>query len=109
MLISVKERTREIGIRKALGARPGGIIRLVILESIIITSISGYAGFIMGVAVVEMVASVAGSSEAFSNPSVNLSTAITAGIVMVIAGALAGWLPARKAAKIKPIEALRYE
>lgn len=111
MLISVKERTKEIGIRKALGAKPNSIIQQIILESVLITAIAGYVGLILGTVVVETVNYFMKGSEniAFENPTVNLSTALIATLVMVIAGALAGWLPARRAAKIKPIEALRYE
>lgn len=111
MLISVKERTKEIGIRKALGARPNSIIKQIILESVLITSMSGYIGLVMGAAIVELISFILKDSDssAFSNPTVDLQTAIIATIILIISGALAGWLPARKAAKIKPIEALRYE
>ncbi len=111
MLISVKERTKEIGIRKALGARPNSIIKQVILESVLITSIAGYIGLVLGAFVVEGINFLLrdSSSMAFKDPTVNLQTAMIATIILVIAGALAGWLPARKASKIKPIEALRYE
>lgn len=111
MLISVKERTKEIGIRKALGAKPNSIIRQVILESVLITSIAGYIGLIIGTLLVEGINFIMknNSNNAFKDPTVDLQTAIIATLILVIAGALAGWLPARKAAKIKPIEALRYE
>lgn len=111
MLISVKERTKEIGIRKALGAKPNSIIKQIILESVLITSIAGYIGLVLGSLVVEGINIVTQNSDGstFKNPTVDLQTAIIATLILIIAGALAGWLPARKAAKIKPIEALRYE
>lgn len=111
MLISVKERTKEIGIRKALGARPNGIIKQIVMESILITSLAGYVGLVLGTLVVELVNFMMknSGSEAFKNPTVDLQTAFIATLILIIAGALAGWLPAKKAAKIKPIEALRYE
>ncbi|PVX51854.1 putative ABC transport system permease protein [Balneicella halophila] len=111
MLISVKERTKEIGIRKALGARPNSIIKQVIFESVLITSLAGYIGLVLGAVLVEGInyLTKGGDSSAFLNPTVDIKTAIIATVVLIVAGALAGWLPARKAAKIKPIEALRYE
>lgn len=111
MLISVKERTKEIGIRKALGAKPNSIIKQIILESVLITSIAGYIGLVVGTLTVEGINFITQNSDssAFLNPTVDLKTALSATVVLIIAGALAGWLPARKAAKIKPIEALRYE
>lgn len=111
MLISIKERTKEIGIRKALGAKPKSIIQQIILESVLITAIAGYIGLILGTLVVETVNYFMKGSEnmIFENPTVDLSTALIATLIMIVAGALAGWLPARRAARIKPIEALRYE
>jgi putative ABC transport system permease protein len=117
MLILVKERTREIGIRKALGATPSSVIGLVLLESILITTIAGYLGLILGVGLMEtlnfglekMLESGAGSQIFFRNPTVNFSTAVSATAILVISGAIAGYIPARKAATVKPIEALRDE
>ncbi len=111
MLISVKERTKEIGIRKALGARPNSIIKQIVMESILITSLAGYIGLVLGAMLVELVNFLMKNSDndAFKDPTVDLQTALIATLILIVAGALAGWLPARKAAKIKPIEALRYE
>lgn len=108
MMIVVKERTREIGIRKALGATPGSIISLVIQESIFITTFSGYIGLVLGVLLVSSV-SGAINHDFFKNPEVNFGIAVITLGILVVAGALAGYFPARKAAHIKPIEALREE
>ena len=115
MLILVKERTREIGIRKALGASPASVIGLVLLESILITSVAGYLGLIVGVGIMEginygleqMVASGGGQGIFFRNPTVDFSTALISTVILIISGALAGYIPARRAANVKPIEALR--
>lgn len=118
MLISVKERTHDFGIRKALGAKPRQIIGMVLAESIMITAIFGYIGMVAGVGFCEyMDAStsdqaleIAGNSmRYFIDPTVGLDVCLQATLVMILAGAIAGFLPARKAAHIKPIEALRSE
>jgi putative ABC transport system permease protein len=110
MMIVVKERTQEIGIRKALGATPWSIVSLILLESVLITSFAGYIGLVMGVGLLELVSPVFANSDTFfKNPEVNISVALGATAVMVVSGMLAGFVPARKAAKIQPIEALRYE
>lgn len=109
MMIIVKERTTEIGVRKALGATPISIIALVLQESVFITALSGYLGLVTGVGLLELVNNYLPETPMFSNPTVNIGTAINATIVLVVAGAIAGFFPARKAASIKPIEALRYE
>jgi putative ABC transport system permease protein len=113
MLIVVKERTREIGVRKALGATPNSIIGLILQESIVITMLAGYLGLVLGIGVIELANFAIESSgeppEFFRNPSVELSTAISATLMLVAAGALAGYFPARKAAKVDPIVALRDE
>jgi len=115
MLISVKERTREFGIRRAIGARPWSIIRMVILESVIITSIFGYIGMLLGIFFCEWMDKAVGGqtmdlgvfqAKYFVDPTVDLSICIQATIVIIIAGALAGFFPARKAVKVKPVEAL---
>lgn len=108
MMIVVKDRTKEIGIRKAIGATPWGIISLVLQESILITSFAGYIGLVLGVVVLGSVGSKIESSF-FTNPEVDLTVAIYALILLVVSGAVAGFIPARKAAAIKPIEALRDE
>ncbi len=118
MLITVRERTREFGIRKALGAKPGSILRLIIFESISITALFGYIGMIAGIAVTEYMSYMVGnktmdvgvaSATVFLNPTVDISVAVEATIALIIAGTLAGFFPARKATKIRPIEALRAE
>lgn len=109
MLIVVKERTKEIGIRKAIGATPGSIIGLIILEALIITSVAGYLGLLLGVSLLELIASNMPASEFFRNPGVDFRVAITAALLVVLAGVVAGLVPARRASKIKPIIALRDE
>jgi putative ABC transport system permease protein len=109
MLISVKERTRELGIRKALGATPSSIINLILTESVLITSFSGYIGLVAGVAIIELAASHLPAVELFQNPRVDFKAAIGAVILLVLAGLIAGFIPARKAANILPVEALRNE
>jgi putative ABC transport system permease protein len=110
MMIVVKERTQEIGIRKALGATPWSIISLILQESVLITAFAGYIGLVMGVGLLELIKPVFESGDSFfRNPEVDLSIAAGATVILVLAGMLAGFVPARKAAKVKPIEALRYE
>ncbi|MBC7451106.1 MAG: ABC transporter permease [Cytophagales bacterium] len=113
MLIIVKERTKEIGIRKALGATPWSIISLVIQESIFITSLAGYFGLLAGILLVEGAKSMMEGADTknsyFSNPDIDINVAVTATIILVVSGALAGLIPAIKAARISPIEALRAD
>ena len=123
MLITVKERTREFGIRKAIGATPWSILKLIIIESVIITTFFGYVGMLLGVAANEYMDATIGHTTVnsgvfeatmFLNPTVGIdvcieATRIEATLVMIIAGTIAGLIPARKAAKIRPIEALRAE
>lgn len=118
MLITVKERTREFGVRKAIGAKPWSILKLIITESIIITSFFGYIGMVCGVAANEIMDATIGHTTVdtglfkaamFVNPTVGLGTCIGATIAIIIAGTIAGLIPAIKAARIRPIEALRAE
>ncbi len=108
MMIVVKDRTKEIGIRKAMGATPFSIVSLILQEAVLITSFAGYIGLVLGVVVLETVGSKI-ESQFFSQPSVDLRIALYALLLLVLSGALAGFIPARKAAAIKPIEALRDE
>ncbi len=108
MLIIVKERTKEIGIRKALGAPPSSIVAMILHESIFLTTISGFVGLLTSLLLLELVGPMI-DSEYFLNPQVDFNIAITTLILLVIAGALAGFFPAYRAAKIKPIVALRDE
>ncbi|WP_343705473.1 ABC transporter permease [Flavobacterium sp.] len=108
MLIIVKERTKEIGIRKALGASPFSIITMILHESIFITTIAGFVGLLASLALLEFVGPMV-QSEYFRNPEVDFSVALTTLVLLVFAGAMAGFFPAYRAAKIKPIVALRDE
>ncbi|MFV8280237.1 ABC transporter permease [Christiangramia marina] len=108
MLIIVKERTREIGVRKALGAQPLSIIGMVLHESIFVTAIAGFLGLIFSLALLEFVGPMI-ETQYIYNPTVNFTVAINTVFILVIAGALAGFFPAWRAARIKPIVALRDE
>jgi putative ABC transport system permease protein len=107
MIIVVKERTKEIGIRKAIGASPQSIIGLVLQESILITSIAGFTGLLSASGILYLVNSIGIDSDFFKQPQVDLKVALSATFIIIIAGAIAGLVPAIKAAKIHPIEALR--
>ncbi len=108
LVFIIKERTKEIGIRKAIGAKPSQIINLVILESVFITTISGIGGMLFAMGLVKLVGKGI-NSPAFSNPQVKMSTVIIATSILIIAGILAGLIPAIKAARVKPIEALNAD
>lgn len=120
MLITVKERTKEFGIRKALGASPGSILRLIILESIVITTLFGYIGMAAGIGVTEWASAYFDAQAAsvmsedmnftvFKDPTVNISIAIQATVVLIVSGILAGFFPAKKAVRIRPVEALKAD
>ena len=113
MLIVVKERTKEIGVRKAMGATSSSIISLVLQESVVITFFAGYFGLLFGVGLIELISwsleEFQVQSEFFRNPEIDLKTALIANLLLVSAGTLAGFFPARKAASVNPIVALRDE
>ena len=109
MMIVVKERTKEIGIRKSMGATPWSIISLILQESILITAFAGYVGLVLGVGLLELLSNVLPDTDYFANPEVNMDVAISATVILVLCGALAGFVPARKAASVKPVVALRDE
>jgi len=109
MMIVVKERTKEIGIRKSLGATPWSIVGLIMQEAIVITSVAGYIGLVLGVGLLELVSKKMPPSDFFRDPAADFSIAVMATILLIIAGALAGFFPAMKAARVNPVEALRDE
>ncbi|HMT30369.1 MAG TPA: ABC transporter permease [Bacteroidia bacterium] len=113
MLIIIKERTNEIGIRRAIGAPPSDIMKQIMMESIVLTTVAGYVGLVLGVGLLELISSAMGtggdSSSMFMNPEINLGVALKALGILIVSGALAGLIPASRALKIKPIEALRSE
>ena len=115
MLITVKERTREIGIRKAIGATPWSILSLIILEAILITTAAGYIGIVVGVGLTEGVSawmaqqSTQNMLTVFKDPTVDLGTVFGATILLIISGVVAGLVPALRAARVRPIEAMRAE
>ena len=108
MLIIVKERTKEIGVRKALGALPSSIVGMILQESVFITAIAGFSGLFFGVGLLEIVSPFI-DSDFIKFPQVDFTTAISTVLILIVAGAVAGYIPARRAANIKPIEALRDE
>jgi len=113
MLVVVKERTKEIGIQRALGATPLNIISEIITESVVLTTFAGYFGLVIGVGLLELINHLLSSSgantEMFVHPGVNFKVAVMALCILIVSGALAGFIPARKAVSVKPIDALRYE
>jgi len=109
MIIVVNERTKEIGIRKAIGASPASVIGMIIFEAIIITGFAGYIGLISGIGLLELGSSLIPKNEFFLNPEVDFTVALAATAVLILAGTLAGLVPAIKASKIRPVVALRDE
>lgn len=108
MIFIVKERTKEIGIRKALGASPKSIVLIILLESILVTVIAGFVGLLIGMTVVEFAGPML-EKYFIKDPSVSLNVVVAATITLIVAGGIAGYLPAKKASKIKPIVALRND
>lgn len=113
MLIVVKERTKEIGIQRAIGATPANIMSQVIIEAVFLTTLAGYIGLVFGVAIIEMVNRAIGNNQGgdmmFQNPEIDFNMALTALGILIISGIFAGMIPARRAVRIKPIDALREE
>jgi putative ABC transport system permease protein len=113
MLIAVKERTKEIGLRKAIGATSSSIVRMILTESILLTSFAGYVGLVLGVSVLELIDYIIHKempkSEIIQNPGIEMSVAFGAVVILVFAGTLAGLVPARRAARLQPVTALRSE
>ena len=109
MFVSVRERIHEIGIRRAIGAKPKNIIIQILAESVAITALFGYIGLVAGMAVLQVINAFLGDSQGFSNPTVDISIALQVTVALIVAGAVAGLFPAIKATKVKPVEALRDE
>ena len=109
MMIVVKERTKEIGIRKSLGATPWSIVALIMQEAVVITSFAGYIGLVLGVGLLELISKNMPPSKFFRNPEADFSVAVMATVLLIFAGAIAGFFPAMKAAQVNPVEALRDE
>jgi len=107
MVISVSERRREIGIRKAIGATPASITRLVVLESVIVTTVAGYIGLLASIGLLELLKAVVPENEYLYQPDVSTSVVISVTLLVIISGTLAGYLPARRAARIDPVAALQ--
>ncbi len=109
MMITVKDRTKEIGIRKALGATPNSILMMILLEAVVITTIAGYTGLVLGVVSLEYISGLTPDEGTFVNPQVDFNVAISATLLLIVTGTIAGLIPAMAAARVKPIVALRDE
>ncbi len=109
MFVSVRERTHEIGIRRAIGARPRSILVQVLCESVAITALFGYIGVFSGMIILQLADANIGDKNVINNPTVDISLAMQVTVALIVAGALAGLFPALKAIKVKPVEALRDE
>lgn len=109
MFVSIRERTHEIGIRRAIGAKPRSILTQILAESVAVTALFGYIGVVAGMVVTQLMDMTIGQSREFRNPTVDISIAVEVAAALIIAGALAGLFPALKAIKVKPVEALREE
>jgi putative ABC transport system permease protein len=109
MIIVVNERTKEIGIRKAIGATPVSIVSMILLEAVFITGLAGYIGLILGIGTLGLVSSVIPENQFFLNPEVNFNIAVISTLVLILAGTLAGLMPALRASRIRPVVALRDE
>jgi putative ABC transport system permease protein len=109
MVFVVKERTKELGIRKALGATPKAVISTILLESVFITTVSGFTGMLIGIALLSSLGETLAEDYFITNPYINTAVAIIATLVLILFGAIAGYIPAKRAARIKPIVALRDE
>ncbi|MDE6333364.1 MAG: ABC transporter permease [Muribaculaceae bacterium] len=109
MFVSVRERTHEIGIRRAIGAKPREILTQILAESVAVTSLFGYIGIVLGTVVLQIIDTLQGESTGFKDPTVDMAMAAKVTVALIICGALAGLFPALKAIKVKPVEALRDE
>ena len=115
MMIAVAERTKEIGIRKTIGATPTSIMVQIVQEAVVLTALSGYLGLVAGVGVLEIAAHIVASMPKgqgpsfFSSPEIDLGRAVVAAAALTVAGALAGLAPARSAVAVRPVEALAHE
>jgi putative ABC transport system permease protein len=109
MIIVVNERTKEIGIRKAIGATPYSVVGMILLEALLITGLAGYIGLVLGVGLLSLISSILPQNDFFQNPEVDFTVALVSTVVLIIAGTLAGLMPAIKASRIRPVVALRDE
>lgn len=109
MFVSVRERTHEIGIRRAIGAKPRNILVQILAESVVITTLFGYVGVVLGMIVTQIISKFTEGTNFLKNPTVSMEIALEVTVVLIIAGMIAGFFPARKATKVKPVEALRDE